>query len=334
MLLAFMNRLPGNTWGKYGVIFLLGMVSLFAMQKAWQVSAMCDEEFNLINPESACTNEQEELSEWEYEPLRLDILRKVASYTSTQQVPHIALYFRDLEHGSRFSIREDEIFEPASLLKVPIMMVILHEADQNPEFLNERITYEKESSYRFITGSVENTLELGASYTIRELMEKMIRYSDNSSTDLLMERINDMGLQENSNVFSDLGTMQMVISGQLDSTRLISLVNIFSSLYNASYLSNDSSQLALELLSQTNFDQGLVNGVPEDVRVAHKYGMRVGSVVEENELHDCGIVYHESTPYILCILTAGADMEVASAAIQDISKTVYEKVDGLEREDM
>lgn len=330
MMLANGHRLLGKPYVKYALIFVLGMLCLFIMQKAWQASAMCDENFNLLNPESACENEKKEISEWDYEPLRKDILRKVSSYTSTATVPHIALYFRDLEHGSRFSIREDEIFEPASLLKVPIMMVILHEADQNPEFLNERITYEKESSYRFITGPVENTLELGSSYTIRELLEKMIKFSDNSSTGLLMERINDLGLQENSNVFSDLGTMQMIISGQLDSTRLISLVNVFGSLYNATYLSNESSQLALELLSQTNFEEGIVRGVPEGVQVAHKYGMRIGSVVEENELHDCGIVYHKSAPYVLCILTAGADFDVAAAAIQDISKTVYDKVAGLE----
>lgn len=290
---------------------------------------MCDTQYDLLSPTAICANKEEQPSEWDYEALRQSLIHKVESYTQSGKVPHIALYFRSLKHSARFSIREEEIFEPASLLKLPIMMAILHEADRRPALLDEKIPYDKEDTYRFITGSTDNTLKLHSSYTVQELLEKMIQYSDNSSTTLLENKINELGLHEDSNTFSDLGTMQLVLSGELDNTRLISLVNIFVALYSASYLSPHWSQFALELLAQTNFDKGLVGGVPKGIRVAHKYGMRIGETVEENQLHDCGIVFHPSSPYVLCILTAGADLNAESLAIQDISKSVYDTIDTL-----
>ena len=313
------------------LVFVLGAACIFALQKALQSSAVCRTHYDLLNPEAACIDRREGVSEWEYEPLRLRLIQAIEIYTTSGTVPRIALYFRDLHHGSRFAIRANEKFEPVSLLKLPIMMVILHEADRHLAFLDERLTYEKEDSYRFITGSLENTLQLHSSYTIRELLEKMIQYSDNSSAKLLLQKIDDLGLLENSNTFADFGTMKLLTSGELDNTHLILLVNIFVALYNANYLSKDLSQLALNILTHTNFETGIVGGVPADIRVAHKYGIRVGSTLQENELHDCGTVYHPSTPYVLCILTAGADPATASAAIRDISKIIYENVDTLNR---
>lgn len=312
------------------LVFALGVVTALGAEKFWTAAASCDAQFSLLNPDANCVDEQKGLDEWAYDPLRQRLIQAIEHYTTTGKVPHIALSFRDLKNGPRFSIRENEIFEPVSLLKLPIMMVILHQADRYPTFLDERISYEKEYEdiKNYILGDKEQSLKLHATYTIGELLERMIRYSDNTSSYLLLDRINELGLRMNSNTFADFGTMQLLMSGELDNTRLLSLVNIFVAFYNANYLSPSLSQFALELLTQTSFDKGIVGGVPDGVLVAHKFGIRLGPV-EQSELHDCGIVYHPSAPYVLCILTAGADIDTASAAIRDISKIVYEGVDTL-----
>lgn len=321
--------------GMYVLLFVLGAASVFGAQQLLRAAVVCDEHFSLLNPDVICDG-REERSEWDYEPLRQKLLRTIEEHVVSGSVPHIALFFRDLRNGPRFAIRENETFDPASLLKIPIMMVILHEADRRPEFLDERLTYDKEYGKGFINGPPQQGLRLHESYAIRELLEKMIVYSDNEASYLLLDKINALGLRENSNTFSDLGTMALLMSRQLDNTRLISIVNIFVALYNSNYLSPQLSQFALDLLTNTEFANGIAAGVPKDVRVAHKFGIRFGvndaygvqyGVSEESELHDCGIVYHPSTPYVLCVLTAGADIETASAAIRDISKIVYEEVD-------
>jgi beta-lactamase class A len=93
-------------------------------------------------------------------------------------------------------------------------------------------------------------------------------------------------------------------------------------LYYSTYLNKDYSEKALELLSNTEFTQGLVAPLPRSVTVAHKFGERAlpdGT----NQLHDCGIVYYPGHPYLLCIMTKGPDFKDLTQAIQQISSKVY-----------
>ena len=42
-----------------------------------------------------------------------------------------------------------------------------------------------------------------------------------------------------------------------------------------------------------------------------------------SELHDCGIVYQNDDPYVLCVMTQGRSFAELQALIADISSTVY-----------
>jgi len=325
--LRMIHAITKRLW-HYAPAFLLGIFSLLVAEKIRLIIIDCPSDFDHLNPLIACEDKHHEISEWDYEPLRLQLRDVIDEYSESKTVPHISVFFRDLKNGPRFGIREYENFIPASLLKVPIMIALLHQADRDPTLLDQHLTLQDKGYINdFTTAKQTETLELNTAYPVRVLLEKMIKYSDNNSTFLLLDKINEYGLPANSNTFSDLGTMKLM-NGRIDNTRLISLVNLYVTLYNASYLSKENSQLALKLLSQTTFTQGIVAGVPEGIRVAHKYG--VDTVAEKgDELHDCGIVYHKSTPYVLCILTAGGDIKAESVAIQQISRLVYTFVDGL-----
>jgi len=99
-------------------------------------------------------------------------------------------------------------------------------------------------------------------------------------------------------------------------------------LYNASYLNKELSEKALQYLSEVDFKQGLVSGVPQGIVVAHKFGEKVfGSSAEIKQLHDCGIVYYPRHPYLLCVMTRGASFEYLDDTIRQISSLVYQEVD-------
>jgi hypothetical protein len=57
--------------------------------------------------------------------------------------------------------------------------------------------------------------------------------------------------------------------------------------------------------------------------VAHKFGER-GGIEGGQQLHDCGIVYSQSGPYVLCIMTRGRSLEELKTVIADLSKIVYD----------
>lgn len=149
MWAGFGDRGYRNAWRRDVLLFALGACALLAAQ--WLGAASCTSRFDLLHPEVACHG-PEERSEWEYEPLRLALAERIAAYAASGTVPHIALYFRDLHNGHRFAIREEEIFNPASLLKVPVMLVILHYADRDPALLDERLTYEKQYGKDYSVG--------------------------------------------------------------------------------------------------------------------------------------------------------------------------------------
>jgi hypothetical protein len=90
---------PRHMWRNYACLFALGMMCLFGMEKMWQAFAMCHTDFDLLNPDSVCSNE-EEPSEWDYEPLRENLIQTIENYTVSGKVGHIALSFRDLKHGA------------------------------------------------------------------------------------------------------------------------------------------------------------------------------------------------------------------------------------------
>lgn len=74
-------------------------------------------------------------------------------------------------------------------------------------------------------------------------------------------------------------------------------------------------------MSQTEFKEGLNRGLPAEITVAHKFGER--DLGQQKELHDCGIVYYPNQPYLLCVMTKGADFDDLSETIGEISKLVY-----------
>lgn len=233
----------------------------------------------------------------------------------------VAVYFRQLNNGSWFGINQDMDFAPASLLKVPIMMTYLKASESNPTILEDKVTYNTEieiMDQQF--GRPQETLEVGKTYTNLELIERMIVFSDNYALNLLGQQMDSQAVNK---LMNDLGASLSTSNGE-EYMSVKSYASLFRILFNASYLNKDNSEKALEFLANSTFTEGLKKNIPADVVVAHKFGQRDIEGQQVKQLHDCGIVYHPKGPYLLCIMTRGADYEILSDIIGDISKKTYE----------
>ncbi|HNU81434.1 MAG TPA: class A beta-lactamase-related serine hydrolase [bacterium] len=232
---------------------------------------------------------------------------------------YASLYFRDLNNGPWIGINEQEKFTPASLLKVPLMIAYLKLAEEQEQILNDRLTIENE-----VTSLSPNILPLkhvktGQSYTIDDLLKYMIIYSDNAATGALIQHMDPEYLNR---IYKDLG-INVPNSDQTENFMNVKeYASFFRILYNASYLNREMSEKSLEILSQSQFDKGLKAGIPANITVSHKFGERIW--LENKQLHDCGIIYLEKNPYLLCIMTRGNDFNKMSGVIRDLSATVYE----------
>lgn len=247
------------------------------------------------------------------------------SEIQTKRVTKISLYFRDLRAARWVGIAQDEPFYPASLLKVPIMIAYLKEIETNPSISNQSIAYDARVLPSDPFG-LPSILTPSRSYSIQELINRMIIDSDNGATFTLLHKINPEFLRA---VYTALGIQD---PGEDSANYEISARSyglFFRVLYNTTYLTLAYSERALKLLSQTTYTDGLVAGVPPGTTVAHKYGEHVFS---ENgtatglELSDCGIIYYPAHPYLLCVMTRAKEASAASALIEKISKAVYDAV--------
>ncbi len=286
-----------------------------------------DPEYTYINPLLSCSiSENKEFTE--YKPLETKINKIIGN--AGPKVTSVSVYYRELTTGRWFGINEEETYSPASLMKVPIMIAYYKLAESNPSILSEALSSTSSLVVTDASEHYKSTQQLSSrqSYSIETLIEAMIKYSDNMATSLLFGHMDGNSFDD---VVSDIGIKVPALSqigGTDDFMTVKEYSYIFRLLYNGTYLSNQLSEQALKLLTQTDFTQGLRGGVPQTIAIAHKFGERTlydtaGKPTSE-QLHDCGIVYYPSHPYVLCVMTKGTDFDALSTTIQSISKSIYE----------
>jgi beta-lactamase class A len=243
------------------------------------------------------------------------------------KVTKVGVYFRDLQDGPWFGIDEDLNFAPASLLKVPLMIAYYKLAQDDPKILEKKIAYD--SSYPFSDQNEEEyfkpdkAIEKGKSYTVEELIEYMILYSDNNAKNILELNI---PVDKEAKIYTDLNIPD-VLEQSNETANILSVrqnASFYRVLYNASYINEDYSKRALNLLVHAHVPDTFTNGLPKDLEIADKYGER--DLGDAKQLHDCGIVYYPKNPYIYCIMTEGADYNTLATVIADVGKELFTEV--------
>jgi beta-lactamase class A len=258
----------------------------------------------------------------------------ISSYINSKKndgtATDISFYFKNLTSGTWTGVNENERYAPASLMKVPIMIAVFKQAESNPELLKKKMIYSSETDMNQEEYyQPEKRIEKGHSYTVEELIDYMITYSDNNATVLLLSITPQKDLTE---IFTDLGlpVPENTTTGTVDylSTKLYA--RLFRVLYSSTYLHEEYSAKALSILTNPDFPNGIIKEEPKDILVANKFGER--TVYDQNknpeyrELHDCGIVYIPNNPYLICIMTKGSDFKKLEGIIQDISTIAYKKM--------
>lgn len=289
----------------------------------------CTEKFFFINPDLGC-NKKQVLDKSNPIVLKEKLNAYIAARIAAGEVSVVSVYFRDLADGPILGINENEEFIAASLLKVPTAITFFKLAEEEEsDILQKRLHFQGEIRDEKALEQYfkpAQTIRPGTSYTIEELIFNSLVYSDNLSNEVLKSSIQSMRGNLNLIVqtYKELGLIATANINTPDiSTR--GYATIFRMLYNASYLSLKNSEKILSILAQSTFDEGIVSGIPKDIKVANKFGERF--IGDEKQLHDCGIVYFPKNAYLLCVMTRGKEFAALTGIIGEISKMVYEEVE-------
>ena len=238
----------------------------------------------------------------------------------------ISVYLRNLLDGSWIGIDEDEHYAAASLFKVPLMLTYLKMAEKDPAILNKEIKYETKIDLPHQNIAPTSQLQLGNTYTIDELLRDMIVHSDNMSSQLLLENID---FKIVADIYSALQLSTPDLTEPEHQISAKDYATFFRVLYNSTFLSQDLSEKAIKWLTEAEFRDGVVAGVPDKIVIAHKFAERryagVIDLSQSVQLHDCGIVYYPKNPYVLCVMTRGRDLNTLKGIIKEVSRIVYEQ---------
>ena len=281
----------------------------------------------LTNPLLECEVSHPPLGK-ELRPFKGRIEEAVRRIEKEGAVEKVAVYFRDLDNGPWFGIREQERFSPGSLYKVPVLMSVLRQAEVEPAFFSRELRFEGLPDARLAMThfTPSERIEPGRAYTVQELVRRAAVYSDNGAVWLLERSVRPELFTE---TLYDLG---LDPAGRAAGGRTFSAETygrFFRILYNTTILSQAMSEHALALLAEADFREGLVAGVPPGVTVAHKFGERGVDGPDgapDLQLHDCGIVYHPARHYLLCVMTEGRDYGAMARAIAAVSREVYGQI--------
>lgn len=252
-----------------------------------------------------------------FSSLKSTIEQYIQLAKSNNQVQDVSVYFRKLNHGSWFCINQQATFNPASMSKIIFLITYLKEAEANPGILNKKIFFEKHFSAIYTQNIKDFELKEQTSYSIKDLLSYMIKYSDNDATELIIQNLNRTIYL---NIFSDLKITTPPEFGEYF-INTIDYSKFFRALYNGSYIREDLSEFGLQLLTESSFNEGLRKGVDPSVEISHKFGERVIDNIAQ--VHEFGIVFAGNEPYLIGIMTKGKSIKELSTVISEISKITY-----------
>lgn len=311
-------------------LLLNGWLYYLLSQDSYLEIPLEDQQFPLLYPPLSGLSRKEFLEiQHDYIDSYQDLKRAINSSVQLAPGQRYAVYFHNLNTGNWVGINERETFYSGSLRKIPLLVAVIRQAEEDKLFLDTIITIQPED---INTNSGPLGLQgPGKTYTVRELINYTTFYSDNTAANALLRTIG------NANVVDTMLNMGLSLQTfiQNNNERGAELYPIsakeysssFRSLYYSDVLRRKDSQSILSLLTATNFRSGLPAGVPKNIQVAHK----VAWSQETNQHHDCGIVYYPKRPYILCVMTQGMSSEEANQLISDISRLTFGYVDGIDR---
>lgn len=254
-------------------------------------------------------------------PIKQSVINLIENYKRIGVINSASFYMIEFNENGWTGINTEEKFMPGSLMKIPILITFLKMEELNPGFLNKEILYNQKLTVLNQPKYISKTIHIGKKYTLRELLNYMIAYSDNNATNLLYSKLDVIQFKK---IFTELGMIAPEITDvnyQITSKDVSYFMRV---LYNASYLNDKNSLYAITLLRKCNFSEGILSSIPSTVKVAHKFG-EAGNLSEE-QFSETALVYLENNPYVITIMTRGKDYKQLPKVVKDISGIVYQQM--------
>ncbi len=244
-------------------------------------------------------------------PLDDAIQAKIAGFHG-----HVSLYAKNLNSGAEYGLTAEEPVRTASTIKLPVMIECFSEAAEGKLNLGEMIGLPEEEK---VSGSgILQDLSTGDRLPVRDLIMLMIVLSDNTATNLILNRIGGNAVNAR---MARLGLVQTRVMRKilgkgaaagiteegakpenqkwgLGRSSPREMVGLLERLYRGELVSKNASADMLAILKKQRDHNGLARDI-KDVTVANKSGAL------DALRSDVGIVYSKRGPIAIAVTVDG-----------------------------
>jgi beta-lactamase class A len=255
------------------------------------------------------------------EIMPLKVLVQQLAAKNTKLLPGV--FFVELDTGAYLDLNGDLTFSAASMIKFPILVAFLQAVDAKKIQLDEKLTLKKE-----LIGGGSGEMQYrtpGTKFTALETATKMITISDNTATNLLIERLG--GAAALNQLFQSWGLTVTLIRNPLpdlsgtNTTSPKDLASLMALVQQGDLLSMKSRDRLLDIMRRTKTVTLLPRGLGAGATIAHKTG-DIGSLVGDVGLVDMP----NGKRYVaVAMVKRPHNNSEAKELIRQISRAVYQQ---------
>jgi beta-lactamase class A len=224
----------------------------------------------------------------------------------------VAIAVKHLGTGDTFYLNADEPMPTASLIKVAVMVETYQQALEGKISLTDKVTLHDADKVPG-SGILTEHFSDGAAFSLRDAVRLMIALSDNTATNLVLDKT---GIREVNTRMEALGLLNTRVNAKsfrgsttsvdparskkfgLGSTTAREMVALLEKIQAGAVASPAGCQIMLNHLKKCDDKDRFTRLLPAGTVVAHK----TGSVNDART--DAGIIYFDGGAVALCVLTA------------------------------
>lgn len=251
-------------------------------------------------------------------PTAVPVLNTQELISSIKQITDKAtgtysVYVVDLNTKQSFGFNETTIFTAASVIKVPILAALYHEAAAGKIDLDRRITIQAADIQDYGTGVIRYK-GAGQVYSLKTLAQLMMEKSDNTAAFVLDTVITQPKIQS---LIDGWGMSQTDLTNNKTSNK--DIANLMIKMRAGEIANKALTQEMIGFMDDSDFENRIPKLLPTGIKVFHKIGNEVGFV------HDVGIVEDPKHPFYIGVMSNDIrNDEEAESVIAQVAKLVYD----------
>jgi beta-lactamase class A len=225
----------------------------------------------------------------------------------------------DFNTDFRMAINGSEIYDAASVNKIPILAALYATAAKGDVDMDRIITIQAQDIQDYGTGVIRYQPP-GTTYSIKTLAQLMMQKSDNTAAYILANHV--VGLKNIQSLVNAWGLTQTDITENTTSNNDMAI--LMGKMYRGEITDKAHTDEMLSQMKDSDFEARIPGELPKGVTVYHKIGNQVGVI------HDVGIVSAGKTLYYVGFLTSNLTDEPGAETLEaTLSKLVYDFMRGL-----